>query len=170
MIVALAAWLLVTLLPPAAQADLLYDFTWRAQHEAWTYEASRDELTRNAWQDGGRGHLRLAPAPGDGPPSWEVTLDGAPLGRVRLGDEAAFHPRCRHSPDYCGGTVETTGRPESPGRLTLNFVDSSSPHCLVDCRATAFSGSGRLIAPEPGAGLMAALALTALGLWRRRRR
>jgi MYXO-CTERM domain-containing protein len=89
---------------------------------------------------------------------------------VRLGGETAFHPRCQHSFDYCGGTVETTGRPESPGRLTLSFVDSSSPHCLVGCRVTTFNGTGRLIAPEPGTGLMAALALTALGLWRRRRR
>lgn len=174
MVLALSAWLLVTLLPSAAQADLLYDFTWQAQHESWTYEASRYELVRNTRQEGGRGHLQLSPVPGSdptaGPTSCEVTLDGVPLGRVRLGDEATFDPRCEHSPAYCGGTVEAAGRPERPGRLRLDFIDSSSPHCLVGCRTTTFSGTGRLIAPEPGAGLMAGLALAALGFWRRRRR
>jgi MYXO-CTERM domain-containing protein len=174
MVLALAAWFLVTLVPSAAHADLLYDFTWQAQHDSWTFEASRYELLRNAWQDGGRGHLQLSPAPGAGPTtgqaSYEVTLDGVPLGRVQLGDEPVFHPRCRQSPAYCGGTVEAAGRPERPGRLTLSFVDSSSPHCLVGCQTTAFNGAGRLIAPEPGPGFMAALALAALGLWRHRRR
>jgi uncharacterized protein (TIGR03382 family) len=168
MILAVTALLLATLSPAAAYADWLYDFTWHAEHEAWTLGAG-PAPRRRSWQDHGRGRLRLVPDATGAPAVYEVILDGRPLGRIALGADPAFHPRCERSPGYCGGSVRTAGRPERPATLRLSLVDSSSPHCVVDCRTTVFEGRGRLRASEPAAGYLAALVLGALALGRRRR-
>jgi hypothetical protein len=65
---------------------------------------------------------------------------------------------------FAGGSLRLTGAPRAASALTISYLEGTSPHCLFDCFAIEFSGTGTrraVSAPEPSAALLVALGLLA---------
>jgi MYXO-CTERM domain-containing protein len=76
------------------------------------------------------------------------------------------------SPRIDEGRIDLAGPPGSPSGVSITYLATDSPHCMFDCSAIGFSGSGTrrtVSAPEPAALLFVAAGLGA-ALVRRRRR
>jgi hypothetical protein len=75
---------------------------------------------------------------------------------------------------FAGGALTFVGSPSSASALSISYFEGTSPHCLVDCFAIEFSGTGRrraVSAPEPSGALLVAIGLVvAVAAGTRRRR
>ena len=194
---ALLALLLTLTTPGAAHATSLFDFEWTSSARSSTLVrvdrvepdgsvTPYDEVRRSGTRTGsGVLTLTLPSTSVDGYTFTFSGTDGAGAGAARNAGEIPAGAFTFALPsnvpvslpgvdEYSGGRLTLQGDPGRLSTVSIEYVEGSSPHCVLNCSSVEFRGLGvprraTVAAMEPPGSMLTALGLLGMA-WLRARR